>query len=1204
MKLHAMPSVTAAAFFFLFCLPCPHSMAANQPGKALVQPSPAQGQAEEPVVFRLGVFDRSSAEFSWESPKENVNFVAGQSDPARQWFAYHPAVSSAKDAGAAGIAAAPRAITFSLTGPPAAQYRLRIALLFETAGVPMLRVTVNGRVGHAWLQPRLDYNNGDQGGSFSASYSYAEVELAIPGAWLNRGANTITFQPVEEAGDPVPDAGVNYDAIELRQAVSAKPASLPAAQVAPTIFFVRREGAVRELVEAHFYHAQPLAAGTVVELAVGASRYTAALREDSAFGLERVEFEVSEFQAGSQAVLTARVDGRKRNWGQIISPAKKWTIAVVPHIHLDVGYSDLQPKVAALHARTIDESLTLIDKHPDFRFSLDGAWDLDQFLNTRGDAEQRRAVEAIKKRELFLPAQYANLLTGLPTAEVLLRSLYPSANLSRRFGLPLEYANITDVPSFTWSYPSILASAGIHYLVAGANNYRAPVLLQGRLHEASPFWWTGPDGQKVLMWYSRHYEQMQMLFGMPPRLAAGRETLPLFMQIYQRPEYRANTVIMYGTQVENTDLFPQQAELAEQWNSVYAYPHMEYAGFAEALNRIQREFGGDLPVISGDGGPYWEDGAASDAFYSALERQSEARAPSAEKLATLAAAALPGFSADKTELDAIWKQMAMVDEHTWDSYNSVSDPGSMQTTQQLAFKEHMADDVRQRVDFAAREALANLANAVPVAAGDVVVFNTLNWRRSGDAAMEIGPGDEIVDRATETAVPLELLDQSSSSMRVRFRAADLPAMGYKVYTVRHAAEEKKRAENVEGTAMENTFYRIQLDPESGAVRSVYDKGLGRELVDSKSPYRFGQYLYVTGGDKAPNSLLQYSRAYPAPALELHSANGGRLVSIRRTGDGETAAMECQGWNGGKIRAEIRLFDDEKKVEFTQTVEKPATLTKEGVYFAFPFAMEHPRFRYEVQTGTVDPAKDMYPGAGHEWFTVQHWASVEQDGFAGALMPLDAPLMTFGDINRGAWPSSFGERPATIFSYVMNNYWDTNYRASQGGSFTFRYIVTSAAGLERAELSRLGWEEATPLEVDMVTSQDKALTPQAAEKPDAGARQARELETFYGGAIFDAKQESFLETSDAHLLLETWKPAEDGRGTILRFLDLGGGDRQVAVHLKGIRLEHAWLTDALERSENEIPVSGDGFELHVLPHQILTVRIASSPAEAPEHEVIR
>ena len=57
---------------------------------------------------------------------------------------------------------------------------------------------------------------------------------------------------------------------------------------------------------------------------------------------------------------------------------------------------------------------------------------------------------------------------------------------------------------------------------------------------------------------------------------------------------------------------------------------------------------------------------------------------------------------------------------------------------------------------------------------------------------------------------------------------------------------------------------------------------------------------------------------------------------------------------------------------------------------------------------------------------------------------------------------------------MNNYWDTNYAAGQGGDFTFRYVLTSGNNLEPGYLSRLGWEEMSPLEVDQITSQDKAI----------------------------------------------------------------------------------------------------------------------------------
>jgi len=189
-------------------------------------------------------------------------------------------------------------------------------------------------------------------------------------------------------------------------------------------------------------------------------------------------------------------------------------------------------------------------------------------------------------------------------------------------------------------------------------------------------------------------------------------------------------------------------------------------------------------------------------------------------------------------------------------------------------------------------------------------------------------------------------------------------------------------------------------------------------------------------------------------------------------------------------------------------------------------MTDPQFQYEIQNGVVDPAKDMYPGAGHEWFSIQHWISVQQAGVSATVMPLDAPLATFGDINRGEWPTEFGHRVGNIFSYVMNNYWHTNYRAAQGGRFHFRYVITSATRTDAAALSRMGWEESTPLEQDQIRSQDKALD---LPRP------------------LNGDEASFLTIDDPNLLLDTWKPAEDGKGTILRFIDLGAEPRSVTIH---------------------------------------------------------
>jgi hypothetical protein len=1153
--------------------------------------APPESGAKSPV-FRIGAFDRSSAEFASGNPKEKVNFVVSKSNPTKDWFSVQPAaLELTSKSQEVNIATTPRTITFSLERSPAEYYELHVALLVESASVPTLKVGINGNNGVFYLHPILDYSNGDQVDSFYPASSSADVEFGFPGSYLRIGANTITLQVIEEAEAAVPDAGVNYDAIELDSASRKADLQSVSAELVPTIFFQQRNGALAEAVDAFIRYSKPVKPGSSVDLTIGNKHYHSDVRSGHDFGEEKVQFQVSEFEPQAQARLVIKINGRETHYDQRIDPKKKWTIFIVPEIHVDVGYSDYQPKVAAIQSRAIDEAMDMTAQHPDFRFSLDGEWDLQQFLDTRSGAQQKRAIEAMQKKQLFVPAQYASLLTGIPSTETLIRSLYPSANIARKYGTPFDYANITDVPSYSWSYASILASAGIPYLAAASNNYRAPALLQGRLNENSPFWWVGPDNKRVLLWYSRIYQQMQMLFGLPPVLSAGRDTLPLFLQMYEHPNYHADAVLLYGTQVENTDLFPQQAELAGKWNSTYAYPRLQYAGFHEALETVQKQFGDNIPTVRGDGGPYWEDGAASDAHYLAIERWNEARGQTAEKLATLASLLNPVLKTNTAELSQMWTDMVLMDEHTWDSYNSVTDPTTMETVDQLAVKDQYAINAAARVDFVTRRSMANLVNGIPAGPGSLIVFNTLNWKRSGSVSIDLNKGNEIVDALTNEPVPHEVLSNGSERVGNRFRAEDVPPTGYKVYSMRQTQKVAPVSEPQQSASLESTYYKVQLDPATGAVRSIYDKQLQRELVDQNSPYRFGQYLYVTGGDKAPNTILQYSHVYPNAELEVHPSHDGKIVSVVRTPSGQVAHLESQNLNTPAIKTEIRLFDHEKKIEFVEDIDKNEVVTKEAAYFAFPFAAKQPQFQYEIQNGVVDPAKDMYPGAGHEWFTVQHWVSEQQDGVSGTVMPLDAPLVTLGDINRGQWPEKFGERPGTILSYVMNNYWDTNYRAGQGGHFSFHYVVTSAAATNPADLSRMGWEEITPLETDIVTTQDKAVSVAAEGQSNGGVQPSGNRPNLNSPVSLDGKQQHFLEVEDPNVLLETWKPAEDGNGTVMRFLDFGGTERTVTVRIPNLSLDHAWQTDAVERGQTALSIASDGqFQFTMHPHEIVTIRV--------------
>ena len=175
--------------------------------------------------------------------------------------------------------------------------------------------------------------------------------------------------------------------------------------------------------------------------------------------------------------------------------------------------------MAELHSQSIDAAMDLIKKVPDFRWTLDGSWVAEQYLNGRTSQARAQFLEHVRNGSIVIPPEFANLHTGNASWEGLARSLYDQHRLAQEYKLPAaDAAQIVDVPSYTWGYSSVLHDAGIKYLIAASNSWRAPVMLLGKWNEKSPFYWEGPDGSRVMMWYSRAYLQAHTLFGSPWRM--------------------------------------------------------------------------------------------------------------------------------------------------------------------------------------------------------------------------------------------------------------------------------------------------------------------------------------------------------------------------------------------------------------------------------------------------------------------------------------------------------------------------------------------------------------------------------------------------------------------------------------------------------------------------------------------------------------
>lgn len=1126
-----------------------------------------QLRAAGTTVWQIGKFDQSSHEFNGKARGANVVFTVGTST-AKDWPGRQPGSENP----GTGLHPYPYAIQFNLPSRPKGVYRLTISVLLRNPRVPHLQVSINGVSGNYYFHPELSYYPGD-GGVDSPIYATDEITAILPTSALRAGENKLVLTALDNPTDGPGDSWLVYDALRLSQDAAAAPSRAAELDLRPTIFYVQSPNGLQEIVRATATLPGKVKRGSV-RLTLGGKTYDKQLSSAPDFGEQQLDFPVADFPAGTTAEAVVRVNGKTFRKSVSLDPERRWTLYLVPHEHVDIGFTDFRGKVAEVHDRNIDTLLQLLQQRPEMRWSLDGAWIVQQYLASRKPAAQQAFFNLVREGRIGVPAQYANLLTGYATLEELIRSTFYGLSLHRKQGIPFDYVNITDVPSYTWSYPSILHALGIRYFAAASNSDRAPILLWGKWNTKSPFWWQGPDGSKVLMSNSRQYFQLSFMCQLPATVPACEDALPTFLQQYDRPSYKPDAALLYGTQVENTDLVPGDSEFVKKWNAEYAYPKFVIGTFPDYFHYIDSRFGKELPTVIGDGGPYWEDGIGSDAPYAAIDRVNQQRALSAEKLSTLGSYVQPNVAGEQGLIRKMWQNLILYSEHTFTSWGGYDRPKSEETERQQFTKEQFVVNARQEINSIVDQSMSQLADQIHVPASSIVVFNPLSWQRSSLVETDLDDGRVIKEYPSMQVVPYEIVRRGSGYNRVRFMAQDVPALGYKCYQmakVKHGPVNSPGEESLPvSNTIENSYYRVQFDPDTGAIGSIYDKQLGKELVNQSGPYRLNQYLYVSGGEGT--QIVYLNQSMPVAKLTVSPSNSGRVTAVRKTSYGTVMTYQTSGVDAPEITATVTLFDHQKKIAFSDHVVEQPVSHKVAIYFAFPLALTHPDFSYEIQNGWVDPARNMLKGGSLDWFTVQHWVRVAGPEFSVGLVPENAPLVTLGDINRGTWPKTFAPKSATVFSYVMNNYWHTNYFRVQGGDLTFRYVLTSGQDLSPLSLARLGRSAMTPMELRQVISNDKVGNP---ERPLSPAPQG------------------FLTVSAPDVVVEDWKAAEDGSGSIVRLLEVGGQSAEARLTFPLFHLQQVWRTNAVEENQSQLNAEGNSVDVPVKPHQIVTLRVLAT-----------
>ena len=1040
--------------------------------------------AEQNVIWQIGNFDNDDKEFAISGDytlftpdfRRGVTFRPGKDDPAKAWPFVHPGLA---DAWAESRDYA-FTILFNLDQPPAGTFTLTIDLA-DTHGAspPTYQISVNDASDYL----RLPEGSGAKRPGASQGKEYV-LDLPLPASLFHQGENKIVLRNIE-------GSWLTYDALKLTNDPSAAmpEPSIESISLNPTALLVRDGSKLKQIVE------------LAVRFSPGASERTAEVRvgdqssgvqlKPGLLGSAQSEVLVDEVARPTDVQVSVASGSQTKTASCKLEPARHWKIYLQPSSHVDIGFTDHQDKCAERHNDNMSLALDLCDEHPGFKWNTEVAWVEDNYLSMMPDDRKAQFFRLAKEGRIGCEAIYGNMLTGICSHESFIRDLYFAHSIAKQHGIPYDIAMSSDVPSQVWTLPTILAGSGIKYFSAGLNITRGNSV---EFFDKSPFYWQGPDGSKVLTWFALRYRYANRL-GLTDDVEKAKPLVQSFLKSYERPDYPYDAVLGFGGYGDNRALEAKFADVVDAWNAKYAYPKVIHCRGPEFFEYLEANFKGRIPTISGDGGVYWEDGAGSSALETSLVRQAKEKLASAEKLFTLTGAEYP-----KADFESAWKNAILFDEHTWGASTAVRDPSNPQTIYQWKVKSQFAYDAAKAADALVQRGLTGLAQE-----GSVVVFNPLSWPVSGPVSLD---GHQ-------------------------FWAENVPAFGYGTYWTNGSNEtHTTHRSHVSHSALENQHYRVSFDPATGAIKSLYDKELNRELVDPAAPYGLNQYLYIKGQGKD---------ARPVTGIKNVS------IAYRKTPFGESVLISGSAYRTPKWTTEVILYDKIKRIDFINTINKDETFEKEAGYFAFPFSLSKPEFYVELPDGIVRPKSQMMEGGCMQWYCLQDFVAAADDKAAVVWTAVDSPLVTIGDINRETFKSPLPIENGHLYAYVFNNYWFTNYKAGQGGELTFRFSLTSMPKYDPVAASHFGQSVRNPL-MAVASHQPLAISHQP-----------------------------FCSVNPGNITIQAVKQAESGGGTIIRLRELSGRDTRAT--LKG-RFNQAWSCNLVEDIQSPLKVTQGKVEIPV------------------------
>jgi len=737
-------------------------------------------------------------------------------------------------------------------------------------------------------------------------------------------------------------------------------------------------------------------------------------------------------------------------------------LVIVFKTHFDIGYTDYAESVVSKYsgsliqnALQIQESGRDLPENEQFVWTMAG-WPMKAILENSQPDIRKKVGTALQEGRFAVHALPFTLETEACDLENLVRGFSFSTDISYQYGLEIPRdAKMTDVPSHSWILPTLLTNAGVDILHLGCNpasqSPEIPML----------FWWEGPDGSRLMtMYWSKYY---------------GTDLVPP-----AEWPYKSWLAIIHTNDNQGPPKPEELKKIMAEAKKLAPNATIHIGRISDFYDLLMKEKP-DLPVVRRDMPDTWIHGYMSMPREVKNSRHMKKDMFSLETLNTQ----LNIWADQKNDISDLIKKAnenaLLFDEHTFGlamshGHSGVFSYGDEFRTQQAmdifypithSWKEK-ADRVFQmekKVIPAYTRKLNELASMVKVEGPRIIVYNPLPWDRSGIVNLQTH-SSQLVGNVLKDLETGEYKPFSNKENIIRFKAKDIPAMGYKTYV---PTAKKVRAEGSlfidrNKNMVENEYFRIIVDPEKGSISSITDRRTGREMINQDSEYGFGGYLYerfskeiaedyTTDYVKGGWEWALYELGKPDLSDEPYKRIQKQKMRVSYQEDQFKADIilhsEPEDRTVHDYSLIISLYNNQPYIEITWAIHsKPAEPWPEAGWIAFPLNIQQPEFKLGRLGGIVDPKKDFIKGSNFDYYFLNSgMAVIDESGKGVGLSSPDAPGISLDRPGLWKYTGDFMPQKANVFFNLYNNQWSTNFTEWIEGSWSARFYLWSVESFD-------------------------------------------------------------------------------------------------------------------------------------------------------------